>query len=248
MEVYILKVPFSFNGREDSLYPVILRSSRETILIDGGYPGFMPLIEAAAQVHGLSLRDLTGVLITHHDLDHMGALAEIKAAYPSVKVYAAALDEPYVSGREKSLRLQQAEAMYDSLPEEQKPGALYFQQMLKNMIPVAVDQTFTADEEPAVLSGARIIHTPGHMPGHISIYLPDSRTLIAADAVVVEDEELEIANPHFTLDLPDAVASVNKLRTLAIDKLVCYHGGVVDSDIQPKLSHLASRYREVSSI
>ena len=94
MEVYILKVPFSFNGREDSLYPVILRSSRETILIDGGYPGFMPLIEAAAQVHGLSLRDLTGVLITHRGLDDMGALAEVKAAYPSVKVYAAALDEP----------------------------------------------------------------------------------------------------------------------------------------------------------
>ncbi|WP_247232902.1 MBL fold metallo-hydrolase [Telluribacter sp. SYSU D00476] len=242
MEVHVLKVPFSFNGREDSLYPVILRSSSETILVDCGYPGFMPLIEVAAQVHGLSLRDITGVLITHHDLDHMGGLAEIKAAYPSLKVYAAELDEPYISGKEKSLRLVQAEYLYDSLPEEQKPGALYFQEMLMSMIPVAVDHTFTADEEPAVLSGARIIHTPGHMPGHISIFLPDNRTLIAADAVVVEDGELEIANPHFTLDLPEAVASVDKLRMLAIDKLVCYHGGVVEGNIQHRLNKLVGRY------
>ncbi|GAB3176047.1 MBL fold metallo-hydrolase [Telluribacter humicola] len=242
MEIYILKVSFSFNGREDSLYPVILRDQRDTILVDCGYEGFMPLIEKAAQVHGLSLRDHTGILITHHDIDHMGALAEIKAAYPSVKVYTSKLDEPYVSGKEKSLRLVQAEAMYDSLPEEHKPGAKYFQEMLKNMKPVAVHYAFSEDEEPPFLNGIQVIPTPGHMPGHISIYLQESRTLIAADAVVVEEGELEIANPHFTLDLHEAVNSVKKLRELEIDRIICYHGGMVTSDIELKLAKLITKY------
>ena len=36
------------------------------------------------------------------------------------------------------------------------------------------------------------------MPGHISIYVNESRTLIAGDALVIEDKKLAIANPQYT--------------------------------------------------
>jgi glyoxylase-like metal-dependent hydrolase (beta-lactamase superfamily II) len=85
------------------------------------------------------------------------------------------------------------------------------------------------------------------MPGHISLYLKESKTLIAADALVVEGSELEIANPHFTLDLPLAIKSVEKLLNLEIDKIVCYHGGVVEDNIHQKISHLLSRYSHLTA-
>lgn len=45
------------------------------MLADCGYAGFLPFIEDAMQASGLSPEALTGVIVTHHDHDHMGALA-----------------------------------------------------------------------------------------------------------------------------------------------------------------------------
>lgn len=242
MSAHVLEVNFSFNGKEATIYPVILQSGPETILVDCGYAGFIPLIEKAALPYGISLKQLTGVIITHHDIDHMGGLFELKEKYPALKVYSSDIDEKYISGKEKSLRLTQAECIYPSLPEDQKPGALYFQKMLESIKPVTVDVTFSIDEEPSYLNGVKIINTPGHMPGHISIYLKESKTLIAADAIVAENRALEIANPAFTLDMVQAIASVKKLLQYDIKKIICYHGGVIDHDIKGQLNRLISKY------
>ncbi|WP_224995580.1 MBL fold metallo-hydrolase [Cesiribacter sp. SM1] len=245
MDVDVLEIPFIFNGKEEAVYPVVLRNGHETILVDCGYAGFLPKIEAAARRHGIFPEAFSGIIITHHDIDHMGGLYELKATYPSLKVYASEIEAKYISGKKKSLRLQQAEDLYPSLPEEHKQGALYFQEMLKALKPVEVDQTFAEGFAPASFRGISIINTPGHMPGHISIYVPALKTLVAADALVVEGGELEIANPHFTLDLPQALASVKKLQQLEVEKIICYHGGVFEGDIHGSLNKLLARYSEV---
>ncbi|HYH14128.1 MAG TPA: MBL fold metallo-hydrolase [Flavisolibacter sp.] len=242
MKLYVLDLLFTFGEREDHIYPVVLQTSTETILVDGGYAGFTPLLETALQQEGLSLRALTGMLITHHDIDHMGCAYELKKAYPNLRIYTSVGERAYVEGQEKSLRLQQAELLYDTLPEEHKSGARAFQELLQTMQPVQVDAVFADNEVPAILPGVQIIHTPGHMPGHISLYISEAKTLIAADALVYEDDKLEIANPSFTLDLPQALVTVQKLQQLAIDKLVCYHGGVVDTAVQARLKQLLDRY------
>ena len=210
-------------------------------MVDCGYPGFLPLLEAAAAKHDLSLQHLTGVLITHHDNDHMGALAELKEHYPQIRVYASAEDAPYISGSKKSLRLQQAEDLFPCLPEEQKESALQFQEILKAVRPVPVDET-VKEGALSFLPGVEVVLTPGHMPGHLSLYLKEEKILVAADAVVYENGELNIANPAFTLDLPAAVESVKKLRQMEINKLVCYHGGVVETNIAQGLDNLVAKF------
>ena len=47
MELYVLELSFCFGGREDALYPVVLRHGSETVLVDCGYGGFSPRLEAA---------------------------------------------------------------------------------------------------------------------------------------------------------------------------------------------------------
>ena len=88
------------------------------------------------------------------------------------------------------------------------------------------------------------MNTPGHTPGHISIYFPKNKILIANDAVVVENDELEIANPQFALDLSQAIESVRKISLLDIDRLFCYHSGVVDRDVKKKLIKLLNKYQQ----
>lgn len=242
MHIHALEIKFDKGGQEESLFPVILRDDSNLILVDCGYAGFMPLLEVAFNKVGFSLRQLTGIIITHHDIDHMGALYEIKSSYQHIKVYSSRLEEKYISGKAKSLRLIQAEDVFPCLPEDQKSGALYFQEMLRAMRPVDVDVVFEEDEEPLYCEDIRIVNTPGHMPGHISVYLKDSKTLISSDAVVVESGELEIANPQYTIDLPQALESVKKLQQFDIVKMICYHGGIVEGDVQEKLARLIANY------
>jgi glyoxylase-like metal-dependent hydrolase (beta-lactamase superfamily II) len=242
MDLYVLEVSFSFGEKEDTLYPVVLRHGPEVILVDCGYAGFAPLLQGAMEKHGLSFTDLTGVIITHHDMDHMGALAELKEQYPSLQVYSSPAEKPYIDGTKKSLRLQQAEDLYPCLPEEEKPGAEAFRQALASVRTVAVDGVLTPGEELPFMPGVRVVATPGHMPGHISLYLPGTKTLVEADAVVYG--AFDIANPHYTLDLPAALASIEKLQQLAIDTIVCFHGGLVREGVSEGLCQLLARYQK----
>jgi len=141
VQIHILEIKFSFNGKEDSLFPAVVRSENDTLLIDCGYAGFLPKLEDALLAIDLSFNDLTGIVITHHDIDHMGCLFEIKSRYPHLKIWSSDIEEPFISGRKKSLRLQQAEDSFDQLPEAYKEGAREFIAQLQSIEATAVDHS-----------------------------------------------------------------------------------------------------------
>lgn len=223
------------NFNSSSIFPAIISDEQEMVLIDCGYPGFLPLLKDAAEKEGLDFNKLTKVIITHHDFDHMGALAQIKKEYPNIKILSSVEEEKYISGKEKSLRLQQAEALYDQLPESEKENARNFHKMLESVENVKVDLGLRDKQFLDWCGGIEVLTTPGHMPGHISIYLKETKTLIAGDALVVENGELMIANPQYTLDMQKAKESIRKLLSYEIDTILCYHGGVCSKNIEDAL-------------
>lgn len=93
----ILPIQFTAGSLPNTIYPVIVSDETEMVLIDCGYPGFFPLLTSTAAAAGLDCSKLTKIIITHHDYDHMGALAEFKQAYPHVQVIASCEDEPYIA-------------------------------------------------------------------------------------------------------------------------------------------------------
>jgi glyoxylase-like metal-dependent hydrolase (beta-lactamase superfamily II) len=247
MDVQPLPVRFNYQGREDVLYPVLLKDKNNLVLVDCGYPGLLSLLEATLQRYGHSLRQLTAMIITHHDIDHVGTLYEIKEVHPAMKIYSSSIEAKYINGSEKSLRLKQAEDLFSFLPEENKSSALDFQKMLQTIRHVKVDEVFDGENAPKEFDGIRIIPTPGHTPGHISLYETKSKTLISADALVIENNQVGIANPQFAWDLQMALDSVRKLRDLEIDRLICYHGGILESHIKNHLDELLERYTHLNN-
>lgn len=234
----LLKINFEFDGKVNSIYPVIVEDENEMILIDCGYPNFLSLIEDCAYKNNIDLNKLKKLIITHHDFDHMGSAADLKSKYPNMKILSSEKDEKYISGKEKSLRLQQAESIYDSLPEEQKEWALNFQKTLESVENVDVDVALNDGDKFDCCGGVEIIETPGHMPGHISIYIKESKTLVAGDALVIENNKLCMANPQYTLDMNEAKKSAKKLLNYDIDRVICYHGGIYNSDVKYSLEHI----------
>ena len=119
--------------------------------------------------------------------------------------------------------------------------------MLSEVKTVPVDACFTVNGPIEFLPGVEIINTPGHTPGHFSLYIKESKTLVACDALVVENNRLEIANPQFAMDLKEAVRSVQKLLNYDLERIICYHGGDVTDNIQDKLRDLLARYQQYLS-
>ncbi len=97
-----------------------------------------------------------------------------------------------------------------------------------------------------LVGGTKVISTPGHTPGHISLYLERSKVLIAGDALRAERGYLNGPNPSMTLEMRTALQSMRRLADLDIDTIVCYHGGVVSEDANGELRRViqeASRDR-----
>lgn len=222
----MLDIKFKFGEIEEVIHPVILKDDINMILIDCGYTSFLPYVEHALADKNLSCSDLTHVLITHQDHDHMGALWELKEKYPRIQVVASKSETPYISGQLKSLRLKQAEAMQPNLPEEKKAFGISFCTILKNVKPVEVDLEVQDGDVIDWCGGCTIIGTKGHTPGHISVYLNKENVLITGDAAALEHNELVIANPQFTLDIQEAKKSLLKIKNYGAKKIICYHGGL----------------------
>ena len=222
-----LEIKFEFGGMKDSIHPAVYQDDRHMVLIDCGFIGFMPTVERAMEEKGLDCSKLTHIIITHQDHDHMGALADFKEKYPQIKIAAGKLEAPYVSGKIKSLRLQQAERLQKNLPPESQQQGIEFCNLLKRVKPVAVDLTLEDGEILEWCGNFIVIETPGHTPGHISLYSDKHRILIAGDAVVLEDGKPAIANPQYTLDMEKAEESMKKIFRYNAHRIICYHGGSV---------------------
>lgn len=99
------------------------------------------------------------------------------------------------------------------------------------------DRVFCLPKDHSVpgAPGWRWIHTPGHTPGHISLFRDADRCLIAGDAIVTVKQEslwnvllqdLQMHGPpaYFTTDWDAAHRSVSCLRSLQPEVIVTGHG------------------------
>jgi len=225
-DIIVLNIKYRFYDNEGIIHPVVLKDDNETILVDCGYIGFMPVIEEAFRERNLDCNQLTKIIITHHDHDHMGALADFKQKYPNIKIVASETEAPYIEGKKKSLRLQQAEALQDTLSPEQKAFGEAFCKILKSVKPAKVDLLVHDGEVMNWCGGCKIVATPGHTRGHISLYLENKKTIITGDAAALENNRLVIANPQFTLDIENANKSLSKILNYDAESFICYHGGI----------------------
>ncbi len=231
----------SMNGeRAPVLHPVLVYGEDGLVLVDAGYPGQAERFADAARQNGADLRDLKAIVITHHDYDHIGSLRALKTMFPGARVVSSAVERDYISGAKRSLRLEQAERLLESLPEGERAGALAFQKTLESVEGTPVDVTVADGDLLPYCGGIRIVTTPGHMPGHISVYVESEKTLISGDALAAENGVLLMANPQYTLDMETARRSVAKLAGMDIDRIWCYHGGLVEGNIRAALTSMLS--------
>ena len=223
--VYVLPIPRRPQQSESFLnVTLILDDEGGNTLVDAGLPDQIEAIGSALGEAGIGVEDLSRVVFTHQDLDHIGSGAAI-VRRSGARVLAHPVDTPYIEGSLRPLKLS---------PEmlEQRPQ---MRALLEKLEAVGVDEQVEDGASLEVAGGVRVISTSGHTPGHISLYLEQPKVLIAGDALTAEGGTLHGPNPAMTLDMPAALESLGRLADLELDTIVCYHGGVVDEDAKGQL-------------
>ncbi|MED3727685.1 MBL fold metallo-hydrolase [Priestia endophytica] len=224
MKIIELPIKYEFNRQKNCIYPSLIIVNKELTLVDTGYTNFLTLIENEILKNGYGMKDLKNIIITHYDDDHIGSLYEFKEKYPWITIIASEIESKYISGELKAERLVQAEELLENMSNEDMEFGKWFIQQLKNLKPVLINKK-VHDGDMILDNECRVVATPGHTSGHISLYFPRLKSIITGDAAVKENHELVIANPQFCLNVEKAEQSLIKIKNLKAENYYCYHGG-----------------------
>jgi glyoxylase-like metal-dependent hydrolase (beta-lactamase superfamily II) len=103
---------------------------------------------------------------------------------------------------------------------------------------IVAPRPLTAVADGAMVAGLRIIATPGHTKGHISVLDETNGILVAGDALGTVGGTLAGSNPQFTEDAAAAKATVIKLGDLHFETLLVGHGDPIEGGASAQVKAL----------
>jgi len=199
-------------------------------LVDTGFWGRARLVLRGVERLGHSPADIRRIIITHHHADHAGSLAALKAL-TGAEVVAHRADVPYLDG---------------SLPQ---PGPSWPRWLggvvaplhrLWATSPAAVETTVDEGSELPGAGGMKVLHTPGHTPGSISLLLEQEGVVIVGD-VLVRRSGLRLPTRFFTVDLSREIESVRRVAGLDFDTVCFGHGRPLRKEARAAVARFADR-------
>jgi len=198
-DIFIVGGPDITDGRDACVY---LMNLGELILIDTGAGWSVENIIGNIKRLGFDPKNLAKILLTHCHIDHIGGVPEIKKRFEP-KIYIHRLDAPPLENGDPVLT-----------------AAKWYQ---TSFPPTPVDVKLNSSEETLMIGDQKIIclHTPGHTPGSICIYLDKEgkRILFGQD---LHGPLLE----EFGSNIEDYGRSTKKLLDLEADILCEGHFGI----------------------
>ncbi len=141
----------------------------QVTLVDAGLKGSPARILRALGEIGSAPQDVTRIIVTHSHVDHVGGLSRlVEQTGAQVAVHDDDADDVRV-GRGAPL----------------DPTTTVGRLRTRNYAadPAPVDTELHDGDVLGVAGGLRVVHTPGHTPGHVSLLHEPTGTLITGDAI-----------------------------------------------------------------
>lgn len=249
-EIYSIYVELPDNPLKN-LNSYVLCSEGENLIIDTGFnrPECHKSLWEGIRELNLNL-EKTSLFLTHLHSDHIGLAGDF--AKLGCKIYMNGIDYDYFREIKSGNVWPYMESWFieEGFPEEemrlQKTGnqaRLYEPEEVFPAVTVSDGTEFTIGKEQC-----RCIHTPGHTPGHMVLYLPQRQTIFAGDHILFDITPNISVYKSERQTLALYLDSLRKIRDLPVRRILPAHRTCnlnVKERIERLLAHHVERLTEI---
>ncbi len=201
----------------DTYSNTFLLADNRLILIDTSSELDAKKLLASFERAKIKPKDLTSIVITHVHPDHVSGLARVKREAAGAKVVSSKIEAEYISKKRT----------YDGPPGAQS------QRQPPTPVDVALDDGQTHD-------GLKVLFTPGHTRGSISL-LDDARSLLIVGDAASNESGLGPMDDQYNVDPRQHRESIKKLASFRFDNAVFGHGKPILGGASAQFVTLAKR-------
>ncbi|HSJ28227.1 MAG TPA: MBL fold metallo-hydrolase [Acidimicrobiia bacterium] len=206
----------------------IIEGEAGLVVVDTGLPGRMDRLADAVGAVGRDVVAVTDIVVTHCHIDHIGSLADL-AARSGARVWTHSQDR----------HVTETGSLAGPMTGRNLVGRLMvFTGRPRAASPVPVDASLHDGEVVDLAGGLRVIHTPGHTPGHVSLLWEPGGVLVAGDAAMRLSGR--ITPPPVAEDHVAATRSFRRLATFQYDVMVFGHGRPVTTGAAESMREAAA--------
>jgi len=233
-----------------NMYLIHNPSENKWVLVDTGLKTSASKIRKVANHLFWPESKPAAIILTHAHFDHVGSLRNLADEW-DVPIYAHSLEKPYLTGI----------SSYPPPDPSVGGGLMTLLSFMYPKGPIDVSDRLVIlpeDGSIPVLPEWRYYHTPGHAPGHVSLFRQRDRLLLAGDAFVTTIQESAVAvmmqnrkmhgpPKYFTYNWISAERSVKTLADLEPEIAATGHGKpMAGEELRQSLHHLADNFREIA--
>jgi glyoxylase-like metal-dependent hydrolase (beta-lactamase superfamily II) len=187
--IYLITLTLSgFSPGSVNIY--LIRTDDGYLAIDTGWdspPSFQSLEKHLAEI-GARFTDIKQVIVTHCHIDHLGMIVRLKQSH-NAKIYFHQNETDLIkirfSGGDNLLPLTDKFLQSHGFPKAELPPPEVLLPVPNNLAATPADVLLHGGEEIAAGKYVlRVINTPGHTQGHISLYEPSEKLLFSGDVLL----------------------------------------------------------------
>jgi len=199
----------------------------DALLVDSGYPAYAGQLEAAAGRVGVRPRGISAVIVTHHHVDHVGGLPGVLEWAPRAEVGASEKEAEVITGGRG--------------PDPSSNPLFRFMTSNAKLPTAPVGKLLHEGDR---VSGFRVISTPGHTLGHVSLLRDEDGLLFTSDAFGALVRKIRVGGiKALCTDPPTAKLSAQRLLAEDFALVVMGHGPVMRAGARAALRGAVERCR-----
>ena len=201
----------------------LLEQDDQLVVFDAGYPRYYEELERALAARHRRPTDISALLLTHGDPDHIGFAERLRRE--GVPVYLHEADTALARLKSKKTEARLLPGLRNRAFRRHIGHALRsgMPRRLRESVPIHDDDVLDVPGRP------RVLHAPGHSEGSCAFYLAEQRVIVAGDAFcmlspVTGQTGPQVMPPALNFSSVMARESLQRLAELETDLVLPGHG------------------------